>query len=313
VDEGKFSAPTRNLNPFLSVKRFTETTKWGQAWFRRLSTPGKLLWQYLHDNCDNAGVVEPDFELATFQIGEPVQEKNLAEFGQRVQRLPNGKLWLAGFITEQFGDLTGTSNVHKSVIKLISFHHLKHPIPSIKNGQVIERHPQAMPMTSGRRPTPPSKGKGKGIGKGKERGVGKTNSPVMHNSFAALKIANRILANETGWHYDNCKVVPDQLKSGSLQTVILSFVGKLSDTQILSCWATAVKLTHAGLVRARNSTRSWTTWTVCPSLAISADQSRWAGDSFSPGRLASTYRVRHAGKAIIKSGTPGTFRVRFPK
>ena len=173
------------------MKRFTETTKWGQSWFRRLSQPGKLLWQYLNDHCDNSGVVEPDFELATFQIGQAVQEKDIAEFGARVQSLPNGKLWLTDFIRDQFGDLTGTSNVHKSVLKLIALHHLPYPIPTSSNGQGVERHCHAMPKTNPTRSTRPSNGKGNGKGKG--RGYGGNQN--MNPEFAALKVANRILDN----------------------------------------------------------------------------------------------------------------------
>jgi uncharacterized protein YdaU (DUF1376 family) len=77
----------------------------------------------------------------------------------------------------------------------------------------------------------------------------KSNSIDVNNpSFAALRIANRIIANETGWHYDNCKVKPSELKSASLQTVIFPFAGQLSEKQILSCWATAARQAHAARV-----------------------------------------------------------------
>lgn len=78
----------------------------------------------------------------------------------------------------------------------------------------------------------------------------------MNPNFTALKLANRILANETGWHYDNCKVELARLKSSSLQTVILPFVKQLSEAKILSCWANAVRLAHAAKVDklARNAT-----------------------------------------------------------
>ena len=78
----------------------------------------------------------------------------------------------------------------------------------------------------------------------------------MNPTFTALKIANRIMANETGWHYDNCKVDLAKLKSSSLQTVILPFVGQLSEAKILSAWSSAVRLAHAAKVDklARNAT-----------------------------------------------------------
>jgi hypothetical protein len=76
----------------------------------------------------------------------------------------------------------------------------------------------------------------------------KTPGGKMNPTFTALKLANRIMANETGWHYDNCKVDPAKLKSSSLQTVILPVMGKLPEAKILACWATAVRLAHAARV-----------------------------------------------------------------
>lgn len=74
------------------------------------------------------------------------------------------------------------------------------------------------------------------------------NKDKMNPTFTALKLANRIMANETGWHYDNCKVDLVRLKSRSLQTVILPFVEQFTETKILSCWANAVRLAHAAKV-----------------------------------------------------------------
>ena len=55
------------------MKRFTETTKWTvNPWFRKLPARLKCLWMFFLDSCDAAGVIEPDWELISFQIGEPV-------------------------------------------------------------------------------------------------------------------------------------------------------------------------------------------------------------------------------------------------
>lgn len=51
------------------MKRFTETTKWDDPWFRKLTPAAKLLWQWMLDHCDGAGVIDPDLELASFQTG----------------------------------------------------------------------------------------------------------------------------------------------------------------------------------------------------------------------------------------------------
>lgn len=112
-----------------ALKRFTATDKWDDKWFRALSPKTKLLWLYLLDHCDNAGVVDPDLILASFQIGDTVNESNISELGDRVQTLANGKLWLHKFIRFQFGELSAGSKVHQSVIRLIKSHTLDYRIP----------------------------------------------------------------------------------------------------------------------------------------------------------------------------------------
>jgi len=48
------------------MKRFTETEKWKDSWFRKLQPPSKLLWLYILDTCDNAGFWEYDLEMCAF-------------------------------------------------------------------------------------------------------------------------------------------------------------------------------------------------------------------------------------------------------
>ena len=51
------------------AKRFTDNAKWCDPWYRKLSPLNKLAWLYITDNCDAAGVIDLDDELANFQIG----------------------------------------------------------------------------------------------------------------------------------------------------------------------------------------------------------------------------------------------------
>ena len=84
-------------------KRFTETTKWTDVWFRKLSPLHKLAWGYLCDNCDAAGVIELDEALADFQIGESVPWGNLCDLaGGRIVHLDRGKIWLSKFVFFQY-------------------------------------------------------------------------------------------------------------------------------------------------------------------------------------------------------------------
>lgn len=100
------------------MKRFTETTKWtGDPWFRKLAPSMKCFWLLLLDCCDAAGVIEPDWELMSFQIGEDVSEDDLPKFGDRIERLPSGKLFLTKFINFQYGRLSPDCKPHGPVFK----------------------------------------------------------------------------------------------------------------------------------------------------------------------------------------------------
>ena len=83
-------------------KRFTDCDKWRDPWFRRLSGQAKLLWLWLLDNCDNAGVLDVDLELAAFQIGSELKPGAIKELKDKVEKLPNGKVWIRNFIYFQY-------------------------------------------------------------------------------------------------------------------------------------------------------------------------------------------------------------------
>ncbi len=107
------------------MKRFTETAKWNDPWFRRLTPAAKLLWQWLLDHCDGAGVVEIDLELAGFQTGCEISEKTVAELGERVSLLDGGKYHLPKFIGFQYGELSNDCKAHRPVFQSLKKHGLE--------------------------------------------------------------------------------------------------------------------------------------------------------------------------------------------
>jgi hypothetical protein len=117
----------------IRMKRFTETTKWADEWFQDLSPLAKCLWIYLCDNCDNAGVIQFNSKLAAFQIGSEITQNHFNELKDRITKLPNGRIWVKKFVEFQFGSLTGTSVIHRSVIRLVQLHGLPIPYSSHEN------------------------------------------------------------------------------------------------------------------------------------------------------------------------------------
>ncbi len=107
------------------MKRFTETAKWTDPWFRRLAPRLKCLWLYLVDQCDAAGVLDPDWEAISFQIGESVCPDDLSAFDGRVEVLANGKLHLLKFVAFQYGELSPSCAPHRRVLATLAAHGLK--------------------------------------------------------------------------------------------------------------------------------------------------------------------------------------------
>ena len=114
----------------IRMKRFTATEKWSKEWFQDLSLVHKLLWYYLFENCDQAGVWDPNWREAGNRIGEKVSAKDMEVFGDRVKLLSSGKWHLTTFVEFQYGKLSPNAKVHQSVIRCLE----RHGIESVRNG-----------------------------------------------------------------------------------------------------------------------------------------------------------------------------------
>lgn len=114
------------------MKRFTETTKWLDAWFSELSQTHKLAFLYLLDTCDGAGVIDPPGKVASMLIGGEIDWQEFREVaGERIQTLECGKWWIAKFIDYQYkGEVSATSKQHAPVRDSIKRHQVPVDCPS---------------------------------------------------------------------------------------------------------------------------------------------------------------------------------------
>jgi len=110
----------------------TDTDKWKKRFVRELSPEHKLLWFYILDDCNHAGIWEVDLEVASIRIGETLQHDIPAEdmlsqsFLDKIVIFDNGDKWfIPEFIDFQYGELNPNSNVHKSVIALLQKYNLE--------------------------------------------------------------------------------------------------------------------------------------------------------------------------------------------
>lgn len=112
----------------MAGNRFFKCEIWTQnRWFRELKPTSKLFWFYLVGTCDNVGVWEEDWALASFVMGTPLDpETLLKDMGDRVQRIAPTKLWITDFCDFQYGQLNDetTDKPRLSYIKLLKKHGL---------------------------------------------------------------------------------------------------------------------------------------------------------------------------------------------
>lgn len=104
------------------AKRFTDTEKWKKPFIRGLKAPYKLLWLYICDDCDHAGIWQVDLEVASIRIGEKLNEKDaLKSFNNKIILLDKGQKWfIPSFIEFQYpSGLQETNKAHIGVIKTL--------------------------------------------------------------------------------------------------------------------------------------------------------------------------------------------------
>ena len=103
------------------AKRFSDTEIWNKEWFLNLSLKHKMLVKFLFDNCDCAGVYEPNYALLSFYLGEKITPNDFENLKQ-IRKLNNGNFLIEDFLKFQYGissyeSLNPNFSVHKGIIK----------------------------------------------------------------------------------------------------------------------------------------------------------------------------------------------------
>ena len=102
--------------------RFTETEKWRDTWFRKLSPNEKLLFIFMTETCNNAGFLEFDIEAISFSTGLSEDEILGAKKGLSRGCLEvDGWIWIKRFLRHQKNEsLNPFNNAHKQIITLLN-------------------------------------------------------------------------------------------------------------------------------------------------------------------------------------------------
>lgn len=101
------------------AKRFTDPNKWHDEWFMELKPEFKLLWIYLTDVCDHAGIWRVNKRLAEFNIGHIDWSQAKEALVDRVY-FGNDQYWFVPkFLSFHYGRDLKYGNAIKSAVKLI--------------------------------------------------------------------------------------------------------------------------------------------------------------------------------------------------
>lgn len=142
------------------AKRFTDSEKFRDTWYRKLSPVHKCLWEYMLSECSHAGILELDYDAMSFHIGSVITEDDLKPFLSRLHFLNEEKIFIPSFVRFQQKELKNTNPAHKNIIIELE----KYNIPVDLDFTGLER-PLEAPLKGLDRGISNSKGKGKGNSK----------------------------------------------------------------------------------------------------------------------------------------------------
>jgi hypothetical protein len=104
------------------AKRFTDTEKWKDEWYTELTSDYKIIWQYLLDTCDNAGIYKRNIKLLNYYCNTTVSADDILKvFNKRVSQLADDKWLINKFCVYQYGNdfLESTNKAVLSAVKIL--------------------------------------------------------------------------------------------------------------------------------------------------------------------------------------------------
>lgn len=102
------------------AKRFTETEKWKDPWFSNLTNDERIVWLYLLDDCDNAGIWQCNTRNLNFNCNTNFTKEDLLSiFSERLSKISSDRFLIHKFCEYQYGiDFLKSRN--KAVVSAIN-------------------------------------------------------------------------------------------------------------------------------------------------------------------------------------------------
>tara|TARA_R110000782_G_C14534468_1_gene382886 strand:+ start:39 stop:527 length:489 start_codon:yes stop_codon:yes gene_type:complete len=102
------------------AKRMTDSEKWKDPWFSELSNDYKIVWLYLLDDCDNAGIWQCNMRMLNFNCNTTFNKSDIEEeFKERLSMISKDKFIINKFCEFQYG-VGFLNSKNKAVISAVN-------------------------------------------------------------------------------------------------------------------------------------------------------------------------------------------------
>jgi hypothetical protein len=173
------------LKGYDMAKRFTDSEKFRDPWYRKLKIKHKCLWEYMLSECSHAGILQIDYDSMKFHIGDKIEPKDLDVFKGRIFFLEEDLIFIPKFLLFQYPKgLSRTNKAHNNIFKTLEKYAISETIDIQEIESSFEGPSMVLPRDQGK-----GKGIGKGLGNGKGIGRGKFNNVyITEEQYESLTI-----------------------------------------------------------------------------------------------------------------------------
>jgi len=120
------------------AKRFTDSEKWNDDWYLSLSNDYRIVWQWLLDNCNHAGVCKRSINILNRDCNTCISEAELLAIMQGRIVVSDTIWFIPKFLKFQYPNLRSNKPVIISVVKELYKYNLAAMIPeSFGNDYII--------------------------------------------------------------------------------------------------------------------------------------------------------------------------------
>ncbi|HRP30497.1 MAG TPA: hypothetical protein PKV73_01330 [Agriterribacter sp.] len=111
------------------AKRLTDTEKWNDDWYISLPNDYRIIWQWLLDNCNHAGICKRSIRLLNLMCNTDIDENKLVEVMEGRVIISGNNWFIPKFLKFQYTGLQSNKPVIVSVVRELEKQNLVSLIP----------------------------------------------------------------------------------------------------------------------------------------------------------------------------------------